>query len=69
MNSRERGFHARGAHPTQWLRTARVKLEKSRLKSKKDGRKEREHEGEKYFNQGLTSAEDLTIELPDSPYH
>ena len=39
--------------------------------SKTSEKDERGHEGEK-FKQGLTSAKDLTIELPDgreSPYH
>ena len=53
MDYRERGSHARGMYPTQdtsRMRTARVKQEEEADKqesSKKSGRYERGHEGEK----------------------
>ena len=62
---------------TSRMGTARMKWEEEtdtrvmQESSKKYGRKERGHEG-KSFKQNLTSAKDLTIDLPEgreSPYH
>ena len=74
MDYWEQGSHARGVYLTQFtlrMGTVRVKQQEkadARImqdSSKKYGREERGHEGEKSPKLGPTSAEDLTIELPE----
>ena len=82
MDCRERGSHARGVyltHYTSRMETARVKEEEEADKNNSkrvvwnmEGRKERGHYKEKILKQGLISAKDLSIELPEgceSLYH
>ena len=74
---RDRGSHAWDVHPTQYtsrMGTARVKKEEeadTRVIKNLEERNVVDTKG-KSPKQGLTSAKDLTIELPEereSPYH